>query len=124
MEPATPEQKFIHSELASLREVLTVRFNALDRENLLRAEAVKTANTEMNRRLEGMNEFRSELQRNALTYLTRSEYNFHHADLEKRLEDFADTSDKRFRSIERLVYVGMGAAFVINTAIIYFLRLH
>jgi hypothetical protein len=124
MEPTTQEQKFIHSELASLREVLTVRFNALDRENILRSEAVKTAYLEMNRRLEGMNEFRAELQRNSMTYLNRAEFSVQHTELEKRLEMFAETSDKRFRSIERLVYVGVGAAFIINTAIIYFLRLH
>jgi hypothetical protein len=80
----------------------------------LRDQALQEAKRDMDRRLEGMNEFRAEIERVQATFLRRDEYTISHTGLEKRLNDSEDASDKRMRALERLVWIGVGIALVIN----------
>ena len=61
---------------------------------------------ELNRRLEGMNEFRSALKDQNSTFLTRLEYDSKHALLEQKIE-----------VVQKLVYIGLGIAIVIEIAL-------
>jgi len=56
-----------------LREYLDVRFNAIESRLAGMDTAVKLANNNMEKRLEGMNEFRSSMQDQASKYITRAE---------------------------------------------------
>jgi hypothetical protein len=51
----------------SLKEYVESRLIDLEK-------SIKLANTELNRRLEGMNEFRSQLKDQASSFITRPEY--------------------------------------------------
>lgn len=61
--------------LASLKELIELRFNELEKRLVLRDEATSKALTlatgTMERRLEGMNEFREQLRSQAGTFVTR-----------------------------------------------------
>jgi len=98
-------------QIEHLRELIVQRFDSMDRETQLRAEALDVARRDMNRRLDQMNEFREQLARQEMTYLRKDEYDSAHSSMEKRIS-----------SLERLVYVGVGAALIINALLVYFLR--
>lgn len=106
----------------ALRELILTRFDSLDRETHLRATTVEQARIDMNRRLDGMNEFRQQLAATESTYLKRSEWDVSHTALEERLQQSGAATEMRLRSIERLVYIGVGAVLVINIAASYFLK--
>ena len=50
-------------------------------------EATKVAKDEMNRRLEGMNEFREQLRTQASTFLTRERFDVEHELLKEKIEE-------------------------------------
>jgi hypothetical protein len=65
-----------HSEdnvTVPLREYLDVRFNSIEARLNSMDTAVNLANANMEKRLEGMNEFRASMQEQASKYVTRTE---------------------------------------------------
>jgi hypothetical protein len=110
-------QQVIH-----LRALIFQRFKGMDRETRLRDKALQVAHMDMDRRLEGMNQFREELTRNTLQYINKDEYSANHQALELRIEQINTSNEQRLRALERLVYIGVGAAIIINGVAMYFLR--
>jgi hypothetical protein len=101
-------------EVKHLRQLTFQRFKGIDREATLRDKALTVAHADMNRRLEGMNQFREELTRNTSLYITKEEYSTNHAALEARLDQVNLVIEQRLRALERLVYIGIGMAIIIN----------
>jgi hypothetical protein len=97
--------------LASLRELIEQRFDSLDRESVLRQEALTMATTTLNQRLDGMNEFREQLRQQEITYLRKAEFQPAHDGLSDRIS-----------SLERLMYIGAGAAMIVNAVFLYFMK--
>ncbi len=66
-------------------------------------KASTIARSSLDKRLEGMNEFRQTINDAASHYITRSEI------------DIGKTSDDlRFRSLERMVYIGLGGVLLLS----------
>ena len=78
------------------------------REHVLLEKASTLARVEMNRRLEGMNALRSQLERAEGTYITRDSFQRDH-------EVLRVSTDVRFRAIERLIWMACGGVTVIST---------
>jgi hypothetical protein len=95
------------------RELVFARFKAIDRETRLREKAIEVARAEMNRRLDQMNEFREQLKDQERTYVTKVEFSPSYQQVEKRIA-----------SLERLVYIGFGAALIVNALLVYFMTKH
>jgi hypothetical protein len=110
------------AELLALKELITLRFDALDREERLRNDSLELARSEMNRRLEGMNEFRAQMNRAEQTYLTRGEWTLANQAVEVKLTAATNSAEGRFRSLEKLVYIGVGLAIAISTIASFLLR--
>jgi hypothetical protein len=99
------------------------------REHALLHDSLTLARDEMTRKLETMNEFRRQIEQAELKYVTRSEWSAQHNSLETQARntqtqvteqearslkmDFAETVDKRIRSVEKLVYIASGAVMII-----------
>src|SRR5579863_4897211 len=99
-------------EVIHLRALIFQRFKGMDRETRLRDKALQVAHMDMDRRLEGMNQFREELTRNTLQYINKDEYSANHQALELRIEQINTSNEQRLRALERLVYIGVGAAII------------
>lgn len=72
--------KFTHRDGISLREYIEARLDAIEK-------ATNLAKEQMNYRLEGMNEFREQLNRQAATFVTNKELNAKLDGLEKSRRD-------------------------------------
>jgi hypothetical protein len=81
----------------SLVKYIDMRFDAVD-------QAVKIYNSEMNRRLEGMNEIRSQLDRQAAGFITR-----------ESVESMLEVQASRIQALER---VGIWAALSVVIAVV------
>ncbi len=90
---------FVHSEVNHLEEKMIIT-------NAKNDEALKSAKGEMERRLEGMNEFREQLDRQATTFISRSEYDVKHENIVQKID-----------SISKMVYIGVGILVVVQVVI-------
>ena len=61
-----------------------------DREHELTTQAITKADTALEKRLEGMNEFRASLKDQSAAFLTRDVYEVQHADLARRVDNIAE----------------------------------
>lgn len=66
-------------------------------------EALSLARESLEKRLEHMNEFRSQLSEQSITFMTKDIYEARHKELTSKIE-----------SIEKIVYIGMGMCAVIE----------
>ena len=93
----------------SLREYFDTKFAALEKQLALRdeltAKALVKADETLNLRLEGMNEFRAELTKQAHTFVKDSEFQLHVEKLESKIN-----------FLTKMVYVGIGILLVIQIA--------
>jgi len=80
----------------SLKEYVDTRFNALEL-------SLDKANQVLNARLETMNEFRGQMKDQTATFITRVEFEAKHDSLYNRIE-----------SIQKIVYMGLGALTIIE----------
>ena len=64
------DNKFTHQDSVTLKEYFESKFKAVDK-------ALKLASSNMERRLEGMNEFREDLRNQAATFVSRTECEAH-----------------------------------------------
>ena len=95
------------SDDVSLKEYFDVKFADLEKQLALRddltAKALTKAEESLNVRLEGMNEFRSQLTQQARTFVSQSEFKLHIEKVETKIE-----------WLTRLVYIGVGILLVIQ----------
>ena len=81
-----------------LKMLMDARFKALERERDMvykeQKEALEKALTSIDRRLEQMNEFRSQLRDQQGQYLTRNEYDAKHETLVQRIGEREETISK------------------------------
>ena len=68
----------------SLKEYIDIKINSMER-------AVDVASQGMNKRLEGMNEFRQQLKDQTNTFLTRNEYETKHTLLADKISDLRES---------------------------------
>jgi len=96
--------------VTSLKEYFEMQFNLFENNINNRfansEEAVNKAEHEMNRRLNGMNEFREQLKDQENTYITRTEYNLHHQSMLDKVT-----------SNTKLIYWGIGIWAVVQIII-------
>ena len=90
---------------------------AHEKEHELLERARVDSRDEMARRLDSMNEFRRQLERAEQSLMSREEWRLAHAALIDRVEVMGAAVDIRFRSLERLVYIGVGASGIIGAAL-------
>lgn len=72
-------------------------------------------------RLEGMNEFRAQIKDTEGRYITRDEVRILTDKIGVETTGLREWADARFRALERLVYMGAGAAILV-TAVIDWIR--
>ena len=92
-------REFVKCEITHLEQKMNITNSKND-------EALRSAKDEMNRRLEGMNEFRNQLEKQAGTFISRDEYTA----AEKLVNAKID-------SISKMVYIGVGILIVVQIAI-------
>jgi len=111
-------KEFIEMKINHLEEKMDIIFEK-------NQTALKQANTEMNRRLDGMNEFREQLNNQAKTFMTKPEYESKHEGLIERVETCVDSLNgkmdnkdrelsKRIDALAKLVYIGLGIFIVLE----------
>ena len=110
-----------YRDIESLKELLEAQFVFHKREHDLLEQANVIAREEMNRRLDGMNNLRHQIERAESMYVNRDEHNTLVASLDSKygnvmeLVSSKDESyNERFRSIEHYVWMGVGAAALIG----------
>lgn len=87
---------YVDREIKHLSDKITI-------ENSKNQEALKDARVEMNRRLEGMNEFRTQLSNQAKTFIGRDEFSATEKLINQKIE-----------SMQKLLYIGLGIFLVIQ----------
>ena len=92
-------KEYIDERLRSQSEIQKV----LSKKN---AEALKKAEKEMERRLEGMNEFRAQLENQTREFITREQY-----ELSERL------INQKIDNLSRLVYIGVGMIIILEVVL-------
>jgi hypothetical protein len=79
--------KHLETVIADYKVCMEQRFACL-------AEATDVARREMNRRLDGMNELREQLNRQEATYLTKTDYSARHEGLVAKIDEVRSRMDK------------------------------
>ena len=118
MESIEVQLHALDRSLAMLEVKTHEKWEALDRQQLLRERALQIAEAGMNRRLEGMNEFRKALEDSEKKYITRTEWDAGHSKLTDTVRDLDRAVDRRLRTLERTIWMATGAvgliAFLMN----------
>ena len=93
----------------TLRTYFDDKFADLEKRLAMRDEltekAIAVAERDLSRRLEGMNEFRSQLTSQAANFIDREEFEIHMA----RIED-------KISALSKIVYIGIGVMLVLQFA--------
>lgn len=97
-------------EHISLRDYFEVRIAALEK-------AVQVAKVEMDRRLDGMNEFREQLNTQANKFLTRTEYELLRLDVQSLKEVQAELRGKASRNSVTIAYALSAASIMVSIII-------
>ena len=94
-------------ELISLKEYFDTKFAELEKQLALRdrltEKALVKADETLNLRLEGMNEFRAELTKQAQTFVKENEFRLHIEKLETKIG-----------ILTKIVYIGIGILLVLQ----------
>lgn len=85
-------QQDVETEVALVKQEITLYKESQDREQSLIKEALNKSESSMDHRLEAMNEFRSQLDRQAGTFITRESY-------ETALDALSEKFDSALRSL-------------------------
>jgi hypothetical protein len=109
-----PEEPHVHGECVSLLEYI----KELRKADL---ESLNNAKASMEKRLEGMNEFRAQLKDQTAGFITRTEYQARHDGLDTKSMSRHDQLEARLRGVEKLVWMGLGAVVMIQI-IFHFLK--
>lgn len=92
------------SDTVDLKEYLNSRIDDVK-------DSVKTAYTSMEKRLESMNEFRTQLKDQAARFVTREE-----------MESKIDNLVEKMESLQKIVYVGLGAVLALEFLLRFFIK--
>jgi hypothetical protein len=119
----------LQENIAGLRAVIDVHLQSRERMREIDQQALDLASADVNRRLEGMNNFRAQIKEAEAQFLSRPEFQGKFDILEQRLRTIEDTAtalnnsslgqefskgiDQRFRSIERLIWSASGGVAII-----------
>ena len=87
------------NDSVSLKEFITDKFQVLEKNT-------DTARLSMEKRLEGMNEFRQQLKDQNGTFITKTDYEGRHLTLETKIE-----------ALEKIVYIGLGICLALEIAL-------
>jgi hypothetical protein len=119
----------VRAQMAGTRELVAAELRGQKELTGVHQEAVLSAKHDVNARLLEMNNLRDQITTERADFVTRNEWSTNHGALLEKLDAFVKASDERFRAIERLVYMGVGAAIIINavvgivvTFIVYFMK--
>jgi len=131
----------LQAEIRALRERLDTQTAAHDKIHQCEGLALTLAREELNGRLESMNEFRAQITESEAKYITRNEWDAQNSTLRVKVEadgqavenrlraietaftsmnaamlgpEYSKATDSRFRGLEKLVWMGAGAMFIIN----------
>jgi hypothetical protein len=120
-------------ELVTLRDYFELNFSALQRDvdtNLKWIDnSTRTAMEQLNKRLEGMNEFRAVLSDQATKFMTRTEYSSAHKALEQEIQSLRefraklDGLAKQSHVTIAFVIASIGAISGVASMIVEFIRL-
>ena len=80
-------------------------------------KALQVAAADMNRRLEGMNQFREENIRDKQTLVPRQEWANAHSELVKRLDEKVDSVKERLNTLDNFKWMATGIAVAISSLI-------
>jgi uncharacterized coiled-coil protein SlyX len=107
------------NEPVSVNDCAVVRINfekritTLEAQFAALAQAITIARDEMTRRLESMNEIRSQLSSQATTFMTKNEFDFAHIGVVKDLKELMSAKDRLDgKASMNSVYVSMGVAII------------
>jgi hypothetical protein len=84
----------------SLREFMEARWAAHEREHVALQRAVDTAVGTLDARLSEMNQFRAQIQEERGEFLSKTEYESRHRELETKLEAGQHANGKRISDLE------------------------
>ena len=102
---------------------LDARWDIVQKRNI---ESIIAAEKTMDRRLEGMNEFRAQLDKQTRTFVTRDDLTATNRLIDERLYTITDKYDKladKYDKLSRVVNIGIGAALILEivlNVIVYF----
>ena len=100
-----------------LHHINATRITALEKELSLHVEyqreMVNKSTLELQKRLDGMNEFREALKDAQLQFMTKNEYNIQHRPLTKSI----DTIEKKIANWEGRIYMTVGIIASISVAV-------
>ena len=86
-------------ENISLKEFITDKFQTLEKN-------MDLSRISMDKRLDGMNEFRQQLKDQNGTFITKTDYEGRHLTLETKIE-----------ALEKIVYIGLGICLALEIAL-------
>jgi hypothetical protein len=106
-----------HRDIVSLKEHLTTLISNLDRrveeQRIAQHEAIVRADGELNRRLEGMNEFRAQINSERASYVRQGDLDLR---LGKMLAEIRPMQDDKQRQTGGLTVIGVVAAVLLSAA--------
>ena len=127
-ESRTIDRVASYRDIEGLKDLFVARWDAHHREHELLEQQRIEMKVEMDRRLSTMNDLHHRIEVAENRSPTRDEWRAEHQNLVSSLDEKyerilklielrATTDDQRFRSLERLVYMGMGAASLIGVVL-------
>jgi len=96
-------------KIDALKDQIQLRFTALDR-------AIAATKVDLDIRLEAMNEFRAQLDRQSNTFVPRTEIDLAHSKLEQKIDVLLTRSSERIGStkwIDHIITVLIGLAVIL-----------
>jgi hypothetical protein len=114
----------VSEEPVSLREYFEAHWVAHEKTHVALGDAIDKAAEDISRRLAEMNQFRAQISEERGLFLSKTEYEARHRELETRLGTVKDTQDKRLNDLERAKsnldgrLWALGAGFMILTVLV------
>jgi len=85
-------------------------------------KGISKAEEDLNKRLEGMNEFRESLKDAQSTFLTKTEYESKHRLLEEKLDANQQIIQMKLDSLQKIVYITVGTLAVLELMLRFLIR--
>ena len=116
------------ASLETASQYMTREFDLRDRfeerARSVEVRALDLALRNIDYRLAGMNEFRQQINDAEVKFITRDEVHLLDSRISGSLSGIRDSMETRFRGLERMVYMAVGAVALITSIVEYFLRQH
>jgi hypothetical protein len=115
-------RELLEARIQALKEEMAQRFESHHREHEKEFEAVSLARREMERRLDGMNELRRQIDSERGQYIGREQYEASHNQMRDRIQNL-ETIIANFQGRFWMVAAVPSIAMIILNLILYFLKL-